>query len=159
MKCLLSLPCASWMLLGCLPAEAGQHRDGLASFYAEVPDRSEKLTAAHRSLPFGTMVSVTRVDTGAQVVVRINDRGPFIQGRIIDLSLPAAKQLGMIAAGVARVTVQVIPAPVPADRPMRAVPVPVLAIRPVRTLPAPVPAVRPAHAGQSSPECSACLLD
>jgi len=52
------------------------------------------------------------MDTGAQVVVRINDRGPFIKGRIIDVSHPAAAQLGMIGKGVARVKIQVIPAPV-----------------------------------------------
>jgi rare lipoprotein A len=78
------------------------------------------------------MVSVTRVDTGAYVVVRINDRGPFIQGRIIDLSHPAAEQLGMIGTGLAQVTLQVIPAPVRVARPVRAVPVPVRAVRPVR---------------------------
>jgi rare lipoprotein A (peptidoglycan hydrolase) len=83
-------------------------------------------------LPFGTMVSVTRVDTGAYVVVRINDRGPFIQGRIIDLSHPAAEQLGMIGSGLAQVTIQVIPAPVRVARPVRAIPVPVRAVRPVR---------------------------
>lgn len=128
----LSLLCGWWALFGCPPALAEQHGTGLASFYAEVPDRSERLTAAHRSLPFGTMVSVTRVDTGAYVVVRINDRGPFIQGRIIDLSHPAAEQLGMIGTGLAQVTLQVIPAPVRVAMPVRAIPVPVRAIRPVR---------------------------
>jgi rare lipoprotein A len=54
------------------------------------------------------------MDTGAQVVVRINDRGPFIKGRIIDVSHPAAELLGMIGKGVARVRIQVIPAPLPA---------------------------------------------
>jgi len=58
------------------------------------------------------MVAVIRVDNGAQVVVRINDRGPFIRGRIIDLSRRAAEQLGMIGRGLARVRIQVIPAPV-----------------------------------------------
>ena len=128
----LWLLCAWWPLIGCLPAHAGQRDTGLASFYSDVPDRSERLTAAHRSLPFGTMVSVMRVDTGAHVVVRINDRGPFIQGRVIDLSHPAAEQLGMVGAGLARVAVQIIPAPVRAIRPLRAAPVPVRAIRPVR---------------------------
>ena len=55
--------------LPCLPALAEQH-EGLASFYSAVPDQSEKLSAAHRSLAFGTMVSVTRIDTGAHVVVQ-----------------------------------------------------------------------------------------
>ncbi len=128
----LCLLCAWWTLLGCLPVEAQQLGTGLASYYAEVPDRSEKLTAAHRTLPFGTMVNVTRVDSGAHVVVRINDRGPFITGRVIDLSVPAAEQLAMTVAGVTRVAIQVIPAPVRAIKPVRAVPVPVRAIRPMR---------------------------
>jgi rare lipoprotein A len=112
----LSLLWVLFPLLGFLPAMAEQRDTGLASFYSAVPDKSDKLTAAHRTLAFGTMVSVTRVDTGAQVVVRINDRGPFINGRIIDLSHHAAEQLGFIDAGVARVKLQVIPAPVRAAR-------------------------------------------
>src|SRR2546421_1443735 len=128
----LSLLWMLWPFLGCLPALAGQYDTGIASYYSAVPDKSEKLTAAHRTLAFGTMVSVIRIDTGAHVVVRINDRGPFIQGRIIDLSHPAAEQLGMVGAGLARVTIQVIPVPVRATRPVRAVPVPVRAIRPPR---------------------------
>jgi rare lipoprotein A len=103
-------------LLTCAAAAAKETHTGIASFYAEVPDRSERFTAAHRSLPFGTMVSVTRIDTGAHVVVRINDRGPFIKGRIIDVSQPAAEQLRMLGAGVTRVRVQVIPAPLRAMR-------------------------------------------
>ena len=110
------LSCAILLALACSSAAAAEGNFGTASFYAEVPDRSEKFTAAHRHLPFGTMVSVSRTDTGAHVVVRINDRGPFIKGRIIDLSHPAAEQLGMIDAGVARVQILVIPAPVRAIR-------------------------------------------
>ena len=66
------------------------------------------LTAAHRSLPFGTRVQVTNLRTGKSVVVRINDRGPFIRGRIIDLSLGAAKLVGLTKTGVAKVKVQVL---------------------------------------------------
>lgn len=113
---LLSLKCAWWALLGCPAGLAAEANAGLASFYAAVPNPAEKFTAAHRTLPFGTMVSVVRVDTGAQAIVRINDRGPFIKGRIIDLSLPAARQLGMVGQGLARVRIQVIPAPVPARK-------------------------------------------
>jgi rare lipoprotein A (peptidoglycan hydrolase) len=116
MSRLLSLFCGWWALFGFLPAQAGQHHTGMASFYAAVPDQSDKFTAAHRSLPFDTMVSVSRIDTGAHVVVRINDRGPFIAGRIIDLSHPAAERLGITGVGLARVTIQVIPAPVRAVR-------------------------------------------
>ncbi len=63
------------------------------------------MTAAHRYLPFGTKVRVTNVKNGKSVVVRINDRGPFIGGRVIDLSKGAARKVGMIKAGVAPVKV------------------------------------------------------
>ncbi|MGH6855121.1 MAG: septal ring lytic transglycosylase RlpA family protein [Aestuariivirga sp.] len=66
------------------------------------------LTAAHRSLPFGTRVKVTNMKTGKTVVVRINDRGPFIRNRVIDLSLGAAKAVGLTRSGVARVKVVVV---------------------------------------------------
>ncbi|SDG49341.1 septal ring lytic transglycosylase RlpA family protein [Pelagibacterium luteolum] len=66
------------------------------------------MTAAHRYLPFGTEVVVTNQNTGEAVVVRINDRGPFTGGRIIDLSQAAASEIGMINSGTARVTVEVI---------------------------------------------------
>ena len=66
------------------------------------------LTAAHRSLPFGTRVNVTNLDNGRDVTVRINDRGPFTRGRIIDLSRRAAQQLGMIRSGTAPVRVTVL---------------------------------------------------
>jgi rare lipoprotein A len=66
------------------------------------------LTAAHRTLPFGTKVKVTNLDTGRTVVVRINDRGPFKDDRVIDLSLGAAKQLGLIAMGTGRVILQIL---------------------------------------------------
>ncbi len=62
------------------------------------------LTAAHRTLPFGTKVRVTNMRNGKSVVVRINDRGPFIHGRVIDLSLGAAKLVEMTTSGVVKVT-------------------------------------------------------
>ena len=68
----------------------------------------EGLTAAHRSLPFGTRVRVTNTRNGRSVVVRINDRGPFIRGRIIDVSAGAARRLRMISSGVAPVRVEVV---------------------------------------------------
>jgi len=64
------------------------------------------LTAAHRTLPFGTMVRVTDNDNGRSVVVRINDRGPFVRGRVIDLGPAAARVLGV--DGLARVTLDVV---------------------------------------------------
>ena len=66
------------------------------------------LTAAHRTLRFGTKVRVTNLRNGRKVVVRINDRGPFIRGRIIDLSLGAARKIGLTHAGVAKVKVEVL---------------------------------------------------
>ncbi|HXX64484.1 MAG TPA: septal ring lytic transglycosylase RlpA family protein, partial [Bacteroidota bacterium] len=73
----------------------------------EVYDMND-LTAAHRTLPFGTKVRVTNKETGKSVVVRINDRGPFKEDRVIDLSLGAARQLGLIANGTASVILQVL---------------------------------------------------
>jgi len=72
----------------------------------------EKLTAAHRTLPFGTFVRVTNLDNGKIVEVRITDRGPFVAGRIIDLSHAAARQIEMIGPGVARVRLDVLSQPV-----------------------------------------------
>lgn len=66
------------------------------------------LAAAHRSLPFGTKVRVENLRNGRSVVVRINDRGPFIGGRVIDVTRGAAQKLGMIDSGVARVKVTVV---------------------------------------------------
>nr|WP_298250686.1 septal ring lytic transglycosylase RlpA family protein [uncultured Halomonas sp.] len=88
---------------------------GYASFYHDkfqgrttasgVPFDQNQLTAAHRRLPFGTQVVVQRPDTGQEVTVVINDRGPFIKGRIIDLSKRAARRLGLIDIGVAPVVI------------------------------------------------------
>jgi rare lipoprotein A len=87
-------------------------QSGIASVYSggqtangEVAHASG-LTAAHRTLPFGTLVRVTNTSTGRSVVVRINDRGPFVGGRIIDLMPAAARAIGM--DGLANVTVDVV---------------------------------------------------
>ena len=66
----------------------------------------DSLTCAHRTYPFGTLLKVTNLNNGKTVVVRVTDRGPFAKGRIIDLSYAAAKQLDMLFAGVATVTVE-----------------------------------------------------
>ena len=66
------------------------------------------LTAAHRTLPFGTRVRVTNLQNGRSTVVRINDRGPFHSGRVLDLAHGAASQLGVIASGTAQVTMEVL---------------------------------------------------
>jgi rare lipoprotein A (peptidoglycan hydrolase) len=90
-----------------LPAAARDDGSGVASFYPGIA-RGGELTAAHRSLPFGTYVRVTKIGSGKSVIVRINDRGPFIGGRIIDVSRRAAEYLNMIAAGLARVKLEVV---------------------------------------------------
>ena len=100
------------------PVEEGWTEKGIASWYGEpyhgrrtasgeVYDMYE-LTAAHKTLPFGSVVKVTRRDTGADVKVRVNDRGPFIEGRIIDLSYAAAKKIDLDVDGVAPVKIKVI---------------------------------------------------
>ena len=93
-------------------------QEGYASFYGaqhhgrrtasgEVFDAG-RLTAAHRTLPFGTKVRVTNLNNGRHVVVRVNDRGPFRRGRVIDVSRRAAKELGFLRAGTARVRIEVL---------------------------------------------------
>jgi len=76
-----------------------QAQDGLASFY-----NAGGLTAAHRSLPLGSRVQVTNLRTGKTIIVRINDRGPFVRGRVIDLSRRAAQAIGISGVGRVRVT-------------------------------------------------------
>lgn len=66
------------------------------------------ISAAHKTLPFGTIVRVVDLETGKSVVVRINDRGPFIEGRIIDLSYGAALELGMVQKGLAKVGLKIL---------------------------------------------------
>ena len=108
------------MLVGCAstptPApESAGGEVGIASYYAdrfhgrqtasgERYDRNA-FTAAHRRLPFGTHVRVVNLDNGKTVEVRINDRGPFVAGRVIDVSYAAAQKLGMLQRGVVRVRV------------------------------------------------------
>lgn len=67
-----------------------------------------ELTAAHKSLPFGTFIMVTNLNNGKTVTVRINDRGPFVKGRILDLSYAAAKVLDMVDSGVAPVRIEIL---------------------------------------------------
>ncbi len=97
---------------------ANKSNIGMASFYAAKFQgrrtasgetfNNSAMTAAHRSLPFGTQVKVTNVRNGRSVVVRINDRGPYAKGRIIDLSKAAAKKIGVSRSGVARVKLEVL---------------------------------------------------
>jgi len=107
-------------VLGCAatrPAPGGARVEiGVASYYSARFHRGTTasgetyskyaMTAAHPKLPFGTKVRVTNLDNGRSVVVKINDRGPFVKGRIIDLSYAAARKLGMVRAGTAKVRVE-----------------------------------------------------
>jgi rare lipoprotein A len=99
-------------------APGGWSERGIASWYGgkfhgratasgEIYDM-EKISAAHKSLPFGAVVRVRNLDNGRSLDVRINDRGPFVRGRIIDLSRAAARQLGMLEAGIAPVRLTLV---------------------------------------------------
>lgn len=103
------------------PPAIGASEVGLASWYGhpyhgrpaasgEIYDM-ERLTAAHRTLPFGTRVRVENLDNGRHVEVRINDRGPFVEGRILDLSRAAARRIAMLGPGTARVRLVVVAPP------------------------------------------------
>jgi rare lipoprotein A len=101
-----------------LGPSSGYYQKGVASWYgpnfAGNPTANgemfdpEEMTAAHKSLPFDTRVKVVQLETGKSVVVRINDRGPFIKGRIIDLSRKAAERLGIIGSGTAEVGLKIV---------------------------------------------------
>ena len=131
----------------CSPARIGSTETGIASWYGvpydgrptasgEIFDM-EKLTAAHRALPFQTWVEITNLSNGKQVDVRITDRGPFVRGRIIDLSMAAAGQIDMIRAGTARVRLKVIDPPVtaaPVNPPAAALNAPAVTPPPVKAL-------------------------
>jgi peptidoglycan lytic transglycosylase len=102
--------CAQSSLVG---PQDGAH--GIASFYRDQSRTASgeqaspgELTAAHRTLPFGTRVRVTDVDTGRSVTVRVNDRGPFVPGRVVDVSHSAAESLGITERGLARVRLDVV---------------------------------------------------
>lgn len=101
------------------PAALPPAEPGVASYYSPAlegnptasgePYDPAELTAAHRTLPIGTRVRVTNVRNGKTVVVRVNDRGPFVGRRVIDLSHAAARQLGMLRSGLARVRLDKLP--------------------------------------------------
>lgn len=94
------------------------YQSGVASYYSDQFNgrrtangerfNNSAMTAAHRSLPFGTLIEVTNVRNGKKVVVRVNDRGPYAHARVLDLSKSAAQQLGMHHSGVAQVKVSVL---------------------------------------------------
>jgi rare lipoprotein A len=100
------------------PQESGYARTGMISYYADKfhgkqtasGARFDKnaLTAAHRSLPFGTRLRVTNLENGKSVIVVVNDRGPFAHGRILDLSEAAAREIGMLGTGTAKAKIEVL---------------------------------------------------
>ncbi|MDA0746738.1 MAG: septal ring lytic transglycosylase RlpA family protein, partial [bacterium] len=98
----------------------GAYQIGLSSYYAhkfhgrptasgEIFDMNG-LSAAHRELPLGTVIRVTHMGNGRSIELKVNDRGPFVEGRILDLSLGAARRLDMVEAGVAKVKIEIIKA-------------------------------------------------
>lgn len=129
-RCSLSLACQLLVVAslcaglasctGSRPAfgERGYTEEGKASYYARKfqgrtmangkPYRQGKLTAAHKTLPLGTRIKVTNLQTNQSVKVKITDRGPFVKGRIVDLSRKAARRLNAIQAGVVPVRIKVI---------------------------------------------------
>lgn len=96
-------------------------QQGLASYYGKGVEGNKtangerftptSLTAAHRSLPFGTRLKVTNLKNHREVIVRVNDRGPFVKGRVIDVSSKAAQHIGLVADGVAPVKLEVLGSP------------------------------------------------
>ena len=119
---LLALGCASSHRVAsqqtAAPREPPKAHEGLASYYARSLSgnatasgetyNENALTAAHRTFAFGTNVRVTNLSNGRSVVVRINDRGPHVEGRIIDLSYRAAEEIGLIEEGVAPVRLEIL---------------------------------------------------
>ncbi len=108
----------SILFLSSISLIAQSEEFGVASYYADAFDgrktasgevyNKSKMTAAHKELPFGTMIRVTRLDNKKSVVLRVNDRGPFISGRVVELSTSAAQKIGLIRDGIAEVKVEVV---------------------------------------------------
>lgn len=127
------LVAGGFFALGASVAAAGSPgrttNEGLASYYGREHHRGptasgerfdmHAMTAAHRSLPFGTRLRVTNLANGRSVVVRINDRGPFVRSRIVDLSRAAAEQLDFINRGVTRVRLEAAGDSAAAEEPVR----------------------------------------
>jgi len=98
------------------PGEKAEGKSqGIASFYSQGTKTASgekfdpnELTAAHPTLPFGTKLRVTNQHTGRSVTVRVNDRGPYVPGRVVDVSYSAAQELGMVGRGVAPVKLDVV---------------------------------------------------
>lgn len=117
--------CVTCLLIHLLSSVPAAEEEGLASWYGgkfqgrttasgEVFD-TNLLTAAHKELAFDTLVKVTNLRNEQSVIVRINDRGPFVEGRIIDLSRAAADAIGLVSMGVAPVKVEIVETPPPSS--------------------------------------------
>ena len=132
MRLALATLLAVWLIASCSgnrkaeTAGVGFEEKGIASWYGpgfhgkrtangEVYDM-DAMTAAHKTLPFDLIVEVENLDNGRSTRVRINDRGPFVRGRIIDLSREAAKRIGMLGPGTARVRIRVVERAPPVER-------------------------------------------
>ena len=105
-----------WVIIDAIAK--GSDEKGMASYYAEKYHgrqtasgeifNTHDMTAAHKKLPFGTKIKVTNIANGKSVIVRVNDRGPFVKGRIVDLTYAAAQKIDIVKTGVAKVTVEII---------------------------------------------------
>ena len=102
----------------------GDEFNGRQTANGEIYDMNA-FTAAHRTLPFGSVVEVTNLDSGASTFVRINDRGPFVANREIDLSKAAANAIGMVQQGIARVSIKLISTPTAVQQSVPSQPAPV----------------------------------
>ena len=166
MKRVIAVSFAAFLAVACAtttkaPAPVPQNESGMASWYGqEYAGRTTAngeifdpllMTAAHRSLPFGTLVDVRNVKTNQTVRVRINDRGPYISNRMIDLSYAAAQQIGIVEAGSGEVELKIVKV----GRGDREPPVPYSVASgeppPVNAAPSPSPAPAPAAAAQQPP--------
>lgn len=118
---LIGLPLLMAFSTPLIAAQPGQVLTGVASYYHDSLHGNKtasgkiynkhQLSAAHKTLPLGTRVRVTDPDSDRSVVLEVNDRGPFIKGRLIDLSRRAATELGMIKKGLAKVKVEILSVP------------------------------------------------
>jgi rare lipoprotein A len=137
---------------------ASSELEGVASYYAEpyngrrtasgeIFDTYNGMTAAHKTLPFNTVVRVKNLQNGEEVDVRINDRGPFVKGRVIDLSLAAAKEIDLVRAGVAPVKLKVLKDGSPTSKPSTPATPPL-----VPAAPSSVPPTTPAPASTAPAE-------
>jgi rare lipoprotein A len=115
---LLTISFLATLLTSCGGSKSAFTQSGQGSYYADkfngrptasgTPYRPGKLTAAHNTLPFGTKIRVTNTRTGRSVKVVVNDRGPHVKGRVVDVSKRAARKLGLIDAGVIPVQLKVV---------------------------------------------------